>query len=154
MIDGEERTDMYDLDNLMYDAVKMYPGDISFTTVSASSTIKNLKALIFDKGIKTHSPGPNGLPGGYPVILDGNGAKINLPNEISLGEAIKINEESGKLDSIEKIEEDGTVIFAEYAYEIMKDTLGFKCRSFKPEESEALALEQISLFKQLMKKYI
>ena len=116
MIDGEEKTDMYDLDSLMYDAVKMYPGDISFTTVSASSTIKNLKALIFDKGIKTHSPGPNGLPGGYPVILDGNGAKINLPNEISLEEAIKINEESGKLDSIEKIEGDGTVIFAEYAY--------------------------------------
>ena len=48
---------MYDLDSLMYDAVKMYPGDISFTTVSASSTIKNLKALIFDKGIKTHSQG-------------------------------------------------------------------------------------------------
>ena len=154
MIDGEERTDMYDLDSLMCDAVKMYPGDISFTTVSASSTIKNLKALIFDKGIKTHSPGPNGLPGGYPVILDGNGAKINLPNEISLEEAIKINEESGKLDSIEKIKKDGTVIFAEYAYDIMKDTLGFKCRSFKPEESEALAFEQISLFKQLMKKYI
>ena len=43
------------------------------------------------------------VSGGYPVILDANGVKINLPNEISLEEAIKINEESGKLDSIEKI---------------------------------------------------
>ena len=138
MIDGEEKTDMYDLDSLMYDAVKMYPEDISFTTVSASSTIKNLKALIFDRGIKTHSPGPNGLPGGYPVILDGNGAKINLPNEISLEEAIKINEESGKLDSIEKIEKEQLQDHPEFR---TGDTIEVKVKVTEGERTRLQAFE-------------
>tara|TARA_B100000953_G_C17994534_1_gene413124 strand:- start:143 stop:1261 length:1119 start_codon:yes stop_codon:yes gene_type:complete len=154
MINGEVITDQFDTNKIMYDAVKMYPGDISFTTVSASSTIKNLKAMINDEGISTHSPGPNGLPGGYPVILDAKGAKVNLPDEISLEEAIRINEEAGKLDSIEKIKNDGTVVFTDYAYEIMKDTLGFDCHSFKPEESENLAFEQMARFKELSNKHI
>ena len=154
MINGEVITDQFDTNKIMYDAVKMYPEDISFTAVSASSTIKNLKAMINDEGISTHSPGPNGLPGGYPVILDAKGAKVNLPDEISLEEAIRINEEAGKLDSIEKIKNDGTVVFTDYAYEIMKDTLGFDCHSFKPEESENLAFEQMARFKELSNKHI
>ena len=152
-MDGKVITNQFDTDKIMYDAVKMYPGDISFTTVSASSTIKNLKAMVNDQGIVTHSPGPNGLPGGYPVILDAKGAKVNLPVEISLKEAIRINEESGRLDSIEKIKNDGTVVFADYTYQIMKDTLGFDCHSFKPEESENLAFEQMARFKELSNKY-
>ena len=74
--------------------------------------------------------------------------------EILLEDAIRINEESGKLDSIEEIKDDGTVVFADYAYEIMKDTLGFDCRSFKPHDSENLAFEQIARFKELSNKYI
>ena len=154
IINGEVVTDQFDTDEIMYDAVKMYPGDISFTTVSASSTIKNLKAMVNGKRTATHSPGPNGLPGGYPVILDEKGATINLPDEILLEDAIRMNEESGKLDSIEEIKDDGTVVFADYAYEIMKDTLGFDCRSFKPHDSENLAFEQIARFKELSNKYI
>ena len=127
---------------------------ISFVeSVEASSTIKNLKAMVNDEGIATHSPGPNGLPGGYPVILDAKGAKVNLPDEISLKEAISINEDSGRLDSIEKIKNDGTVVFAGYAYEIMKDALGFDCRSFKPDESKNLAFEQMARFKELSNRY-
>jgi len=154
MINGKVITDQFDTDKIMYDAVKMYPGNISFTTVSASSTIKNLKAMVNNEGILTHSPGPNGLPGGYPVILDAKGAKVNLPDEIPLKEAIRINEESGKLDSIEKIKNDGTVVFTDYAYEIMKDTLGFDCHSFRPEEAVNLAFEQMDRFKELSNKYI
>ena len=46
----------------------------------------------------------NGLPIGYPVILDEKGATINLPDEILLEDAIRMNEES-KLDSIEEIKD-------------------------------------------------
>ena len=154
IIDGEDVTSNFDTDKVMYDSVKLYPEGISFTTVSASSTIKNVKAMIFDEGLQTHSPGPNGLPGGYPVKLDTNGAKVNLPDEITLEEAIRMNEESGKLDSIEEIQDDGTVVFTDYAYEIMKETLGFDCRSFKPRESKDLAFEQIARFKELAAKYL
>ena len=154
LIDDKDVTNQFDTDEVMYNAVKLYPPGIAFTTVSASSTLKNLKAMVNDQGLRTHSPGPNGLPGGYPVLLNGNGAEVILPNDIALDEAIHMNEESGKLDSIEEIQDDGTVVFTDYAYEIMKEILGFDCRSFKPSESKDLAFKQMACFKNLADKHI
>ncbi len=154
LIDDKDVANHFDTDEVMYNAVKLYPPGLAFTTVSASSTLKNLKAMVNDQGLRTHSPGPNGLPGGYPVLLNGTGAEIILPNDIALGEAIHMNEESGKLDSIEEIQDDGTVVFTDYAYETMKGILGFDCRSFKPSESKDLAFEQMACFKNLADKHI
>ena len=154
LIDDKDVTNQFDTDEVMYNAVKLYPPGLAFTTVSASSTLKNLKAMVNDQGLRTHSPGPNGLPGGYPVLLNGNGAEVILPNDIALDEAIHMNEESGKLDSIEEIQDDGTVVFTDYAYEIMKETLGFDCRFFKPSESKDLAIKQMACFKNLAEKHI
>ena len=153
LVGGKDVTSDFDTDQVMFDAVKLYPPGIAFTTVSASSTLKNLKALVFDEGLRTHSPGPNGLPGGYPVRLSAKGAEVVLPPEISLDEAVKMNEMSGKLDSIEKIHDDGTVVFTDYAYVIMKETLGFDHRSFHPSESKDLAFEQMARYKELAAKY-
>ena len=130
-IDDEDVTSEFDTDEVMFESVKLYAPGIGFTTVSA-----------------------NGLPGGYPVLLNAQGAEVVLPPEITLDEAIKMNEQSGKLDSIEEIKDDGTVIFTDYAYEIMKDTLGFDCRSFHAWEAKDLAFEQMACFKQLAEKYI
>ena len=65
-----------------------------------------------------------------------------------------MNEESGKLDSIEDIKDEGTVIFTNRAYEIMKETLGFECRSFQAWEAKELAFEQMACYKRLAEKYI
>jgi len=75
----------------------------------ASSFVRNIRALYFDTGEIVHAPGPAGLPGGYPVRLSSVGAEIVLPEEISLKEAIKINEDGGIYDGIEQIEDDGTL---------------------------------------------
>ena len=154
LIDDKDVTNQFDTDEVMYKAVKLYPPGIALTTVSASSTLKNLNAMVNDQGLRTHSPGPNGLPGGYPVLLNGNGAEVVLPNEITLDEAIKMNEESGRLDSIEEIQDDGTVVFTDYAYETMKETLGFDCRLFKPYESKDVAIKQMACYKNLAEKHI
>ena len=65
-----------------------------------------------------------------------------------------MNEESGKLDSIQEIQDDGTVVFTDYAHKIMKEILGSNCKSFKPSESEDLALEQIACYKKLAEQHI
>jgi len=153
-VNGKDITSEFDTDRLMYDGVKLYPPGLEFTKVSASSTIKNLMALLFDTGIYTHSPGPNGLPGGYPVRLSGKGAEVILPDELTLEEAIHRNEEAGRLDGIERIKEDGTVIFADYTVEIMREVMGFDCPTFKAEESYDRALEMIRKYKELAQKYI
>jgi hypothetical protein len=154
MLGDKDITKNFDTDRLMYDAVKLYPPGILFTTVSASSTIKNLMALLFDMGILTHSPGPNGLPGGYPVRLSSKGAEVILPEELSLQEAIKINEDAQRFDGIERIEEDGTVVFADYSIPVMKEMLGFDCPVLKPAEIEDRARELVGLYKKLEKKYL
>ncbi len=153
LIDNIDVTSQFDTDKVMYDSVKLYPAGLPFTSVSASSTLKNLCALLFDEGLRTHSPGPNGLPGGYPVRLSAKGAEVVLPPEWSLEEAIKINEKAAQMDAIEEVKDDGTVVFADYTYEIMKDSLGFDCKSFVPEDSESLAREQMARFKELIEKH-
>ena len=151
---GKDVTNQFDTDRLMYEGVKLYPPGLNFTSVSASSTIKNMLALLHDLNTYTHSPGPNGLPGGYPVVLNADGAEVVLPDDITLQEAIRMNEEAGRLDGVERIEDDGTVVFADYATEIMKETLEFDCPKFKPEESYERALEMIQRFRELMDKYV
>lgn len=44
-------------------------------------------------------------------------------------------------------------MFTDYAYDIMKETLGFDCKSFKPSESKELAFEQMARYKELAAKY-
>jgi len=154
LVKDKDVTKSFNLDKLLVDAVKLYPPGMEFTTVSASSGIKNVMAILKDKGILTHVPGPNGLPGGYPVYLDGSGAKVTLPDDLALADAVKINEEAQKYDAIEKIEEDGTVVFADYAVQIMKEMLGYECKKMKPEESEQRANELRELYRKFEAKYV
>ena len=154
MLGEKDVTKSFDTDQLMYDAVKLYPSGIDFTMVSASSTIKNLMALLFDMGIITHSPGPNGLPGGYPVRLSAKGAEVVLPEELPLEEAVRINEDAQRFDGVERIEEDGTVVFADYVMPIMKEVLGFDCHQFTPAEIDERAREMVSLYRKLEEKYL
>jgi hypothetical protein len=154
MLGDKDISEEFDKGRLMYDAVKLFPPEADFTTVSASSTIKNLMALLYDTGIITHSPGPNGLPGGYPVRLSAKGSEVVLPEGISLEEAITMNEVSQRYDGVERIEQDGTVVFTDYAVSIMKEMLGFDCPRFKPAESEERAREQITRYLELERKYL
>lgn len=148
LVNDKDVTDQFEnLGDLMYESIKLYPPGTDFTTTSAISTIKNMYALLSPTPIFTHSPSPQGLPGGYPILLSQEGAELALPEGITKEEAININEESARLDGIEKVEDDGTVIFADYANEILKDMIGFDRKSFKPEESHEVALEMMSKYK-------
>ncbi len=127
--------------------------DCSPTAVSASSTIQNLGALLSDEPVSLHSPGPGGLPGGYPVILSREGAKVDLPEDITLDQAIAMNQEAQTYDGIRRVDDDARVHFMPYAIEIMKDMLGFDCASFVPEECEDLAREQMRRFQELKRRH-
>ncbi|WP_371018089.1 saccharopine dehydrogenase NADP-binding domain-containing protein [Pseudalkalibacillus sp. JSM 102089] len=153
MVQDNDVTSQFDTDQLLWDAIKLYPSGTEFTTVSASSTIKNMYALLSPSGIFTHSPSPKGLPGGYPIVLSKSGAELALPKEITLDEAIYINETSAKLDGIDQVKEDGTVVYSKYTHKILKEMLGFDHKSFKPEESLALAKELMSKYKDFSSKY-
>ena len=125
----------------------------SFSAVSASSAIQNLGALLSKEPVSTHSPGPNGLPGGYPVIISSEGATVDLPADLSLEQAIIMNQEAQTFDGIKKIEEDARVHFMPYTIDIMKEVLNFDCISFTPQECDELAKEQMLRFQELERRY-
>ena len=53
-----------------------------------------------------------------------------------LDKAIEINEGAQKFDGIERILDDGTVVFTEKAFKIMEENLGYSCKELNPDESE------------------
>ena len=118
----------------------------------AASFTRNLLAVYFDTKELCHAQGPAGLPGGYPVRLSARGAEVVLPEGVTIDEAVRINEECGRYDGIEKIKDDGTVVFTEKAVKVYREVLGYECEELKIEESEERAKELAGLFKKLLEK--
>lgn len=116
----------------------------------ASSAVKNIMAIIRDTNEFTHAPAPNGLIGGYPIRLSAKGAKVVLPKELTLEQAIKINEEAEKFDGIEKIKDDGTIVYTDKSYSIMKE-LGYNHKELPFDEVESRSEELEKLRIRLMK---
>ncbi|NIQ38755.1 MAG: hypothetical protein GTN81_09210 [Proteobacteria bacterium] len=98
-------------------------------------------------------PGPEGLPGSYPVRVGRDGGRIDLPSDLTLDEAIRINEEGQRYDGIDRIDQDGTAYFTGDGTAIMREMMGYDCRVLKLEETEARAAEVGVRFRELVKKH-
>lgn len=122
--------------------------------IVAASAVKNILHILNDTNELTYAPGPEGLPDGYPTRLSREGARIALPAELPRQEAIRINEESQKFDGIEKIRDDGTVVFTQKAVEIMHELLGYDCSQLKPEESETKAKELMAAYDRFTSRFV
>lgn len=118
----------------------------------AATAVEAIRALLYDTREIVHAPGPRGLPGGYPVRLGRRDVQIELPDDIELGEAIEINEAGNRLDGIEAIEEDGTIVVSEWACHAIQSALGFSTRRFAVQDSEMLAREMGRAFKAFARK--
>ena len=116
--------------------------------LTAGTTVRLIRALLSDSEDLLHEPAPNGLPGGYPVVV-GRGTVQPAPIDgLTLEEAIDINERSHRFDGIERIEADGTVVFCPEAAAVLRDELGYDCARLPPEESEERAKELIARFRE------
>ena len=158
--DGQDITKQYPNQKLMEMYRKAgYAGSAQFEGApvdqmrTAVSFLNNVLAIYYDtKKLQVCVPGPNGLPGSYPARLSAKGAEVVLPG-ITLEEAIRINEDSGKLDGIEKIKDDGTVVFLDQNVEYMRQIVGYNCKELKLEESEDRAKELGRCLKRMYEKY-
>ncbi|MBD3172429.1 NAD-dependent epimerase/dehydratase family protein [Candidatus Bathyarchaeota archaeon] len=160
IVDGKDVSDQWPNEKITklyqeagYGEVTQYKSALVDQMRTASSFLKHVLAIYHDTGeVHTCVTGVEGLPGGYPARLSRKGAEIVLP-DISREEAIRINEEGGKIDGIEKIKDDGTVVFCEENVEYMREVVGYECTELKPSESEERARELNSLLKKLYDKY-
>lgn len=157
LIGDKDMTSKYDVDSLISDRLMAPcpPGWISWIIHPevASSTVRNIMAVLNDTNEFAHSPGPNGLIGGYPLRIGAKGVKIELPEGVTMEQAIKINADAAKYEGIEEIKDDGTLIVTDEAYEITKKLLGIECRRVQVADTADWAKELLTAFKALGDKY-
>jgi hypothetical protein len=103
--------------------------------------------ILFDTKQLGHAPGPNGLPGGYPIKLSADGVDVFLPENLTLEEAIRINNEAQVFEGVASIEEDGTVVLTEKSAAIFKNLLDFDCKVYSIKNCENKAKELDEKFK-------
>lgn len=116
-------------------------GGVQSHPVVASSACHTLMGILFDQHVFGHAPGPNGLPGGYPVKLSAEGAEVCLPDGVSLERAVEINNAAQVFEGVEQIQEDGTVIITDKSAGVFKRVLGYDCKKYTVAESEYKAKE-------------
>jgi hypothetical protein len=100
-----------------------------------------------------HSPGPMGLPGGYPVIAGAGGVELDLPAEITVDEAKAKNMTAGLADGI--LIRDNEVVLPESSRQALKRFLSDSVDDFmtwQASEVEAIAANLVALRESLSSK--
>jgi malate/lactate dehydrogenase len=160
VVDGEDVSARYPNERIVemyqgygYGKSVQYPSALVDQMRTASSFLKHVLAIYYDtREVQQSVAGPNGLPGAYPCRLGEDGAEVVL-HGISLGEAVKINEAGARIDGIERVKSDGTVVYLDRNVEYMREVVGYECKELKPSESEERARELERGLKRLYEKY-
>lgn len=148
---GTDVTGTVDGDALLRHPYPLPPGPaIHFLT--SGSAVRLMRALV-DADTRLHAPGPEGLPGGYPVLAGPGGVRVAPIDGLSREAAIDINERSHAFDGIEAIEADGTVVFRPEPAKIMARELGYRCDRLPPSEIAPRADELLTRFRAYADRY-
>lgn len=156
LVNGENVTHLLDMEKVFellptkFKRAGGTPGQI----MTAASAAVVFEGMVNTTGVITHGPGPDGLPGGYPVRVHEQGVDVVLPAGLSIEEAVRVNEECQKFDGIEKIDQDGTVHFMEREMSILRQMLGYECKQMPLAETEDRARELLAKYAQFAKRVI
>ena len=119
-----------DLDEIISKCKIAMPVDAKRNMMNASSNFEIIKAILAavreGKKVKLHCPGVFGEVGGYPVIIDGTGKKIEAyidESVFTLDEMRAKNAQSIYLDGIEKVE-NGTLYYTDELLAKVKNAFG------------------------------
>ncbi|HEU5383631.1 MAG TPA: hypothetical protein VFV38_50165 [Ktedonobacteraceae bacterium] len=136
LVDGEAWTHGLDLERVFARLpvhLKRLGGEPGLLMTATSAAIV-FQAMLSEQTLITHAPGPDGLPGGYPVCVHARRVELALPPGLCLEKAKQINEAGLHLDGIERIDEQGTVFFTEEARAVYQNVLGYDCHSLSLQE--------------------
>jgi len=115
------------------------PYELDFNLLTAASALKLLPALAGQGAVDMHVPAPNGLPGGYPVRVDGGTVSLDLPQGRSQEEAVASNLASLPWDGLASIEADGAAVFTEIAARRLFDLTGHAYEALHPDAAGNMA---------------
>ena len=143
----EDVTGRFKKDEIMWEGAQNAGGRADANMLAASSGAEIAWAILNNTRELRHAPGVKGLPGGYPVRLGADDVEIVLPPDVSMKEAIRINEEGMKYDGIERFEDDGTVVFTKETVDLMDKLLGIQWKRMSVSDVEKMTQELISAYK-------
>lgn len=148
MSNGEDITaSLGDSRALMNRAItENYEADAAFSSTTGVLASRVALALLDDSGAKLriHTPAPNGMHGGYPVIISGGAIDVSLPPGWSLQQADEAMRQAHQRDGLDRIEADGTVHFSQYARDVLTQEAGFELPAIVgPGDMHDLAMAQI-----------
>jgi hypothetical protein len=126
-VDNLDRTGEF-ADEAIFNAVGTHfrsLGGVDINFFNAISAVRLLENLYAEHEIITHVPGPNGLPGGYPVRVGMGQVLLALPYGVSRNDAITVNQNGQRQDGISAIRADGSVSFESEQMAVMEALLGF-----------------------------
>ena len=112
--------------------------------MAAASAVRTVQALLGDTAVPLHVPGPQGLPGGYPVRAAGGRIELDLPAGIGRADAIAVNRRAQELSGIARIEPGGDVVLSEHAAAEVRQALDWDLTRIAFDDIEAVALELIA----------
>jgi hypothetical protein len=93
--------------------------------VNGHVTALLLAGLAAGREMRASLPGPLGLPGGYPVRIQGRTIELDLPTDMPQSQALALNSQWAERDGVH-VERDGKVTFSERgSHEIGSELPGF-----------------------------
>lgn len=147
-------SELGDLRALMNRAiVNCYEPGAGFSSTTSRLAAENILALLGEQPCRLHTPAPNGMPGGHPVIIDKGVVTLDLPDIWSEQQATETMLEAHTRDGIDKIAEDGTIYFDAESVEILQNEMGFALPLIvAPHDLDTVAKAQIAAAQQLINK--
>ena len=153
-VGDDDVTDQFDHTVELCRASQLRFADDNLNPVVASALVQLAAGVFGDIGLTTHAPGPLGLVGGYPIRLLPTRIQILLPTDETLERAMQINEQAQRLDGIERIEDDGTVVCTDQAVEVMQDLLGYDCSRVSLDDCGERSAELRAKFREFLTRTV
>lgn len=142
---GEQALHFSEADDLPFELVNALARRVrgsegqSVTTNSAATVIASF--LNQTDGMH-HTPGPCGLPGGYPVKIVQGSVTLDLPKGLTDDAAIAVNSRAQQFDGVQHVVA-GAVTATDTAAEAFRDIVGFDLPVVTSQNNEEIATETI-----------
>jgi hypothetical protein len=143
-IEGEEVGDVY----ARFSSVKLTPEPV--IDVSGANGVPLMLAMADGRDCLAHAPGPNGLPGGYPVALRSGKLELDLPTGLSRAEAISWNARFEQENGI-VVDADGQVHYTGTLHDAFNKVSPAIAKGFHVRDLEAVFGEMDALRSRLLK---
>jgi hypothetical protein len=141
-IDDEEVADVY----ATFAAVKITPEPA--IEISGASGVPLMLAVAAGAEWRGHVPGPNGLPGGYPVAYRDGRLDLDLPAGLGRAEAIQWNARFEAENGL-VVEADGKIRYTGVLYEQLRKASPALAAGFEMKDLEDVYTEMTALRAQL-----